>query len=124
LEFKNSEPRLKSIADVDVDSIINPETFGKKISCKGVAKYIDVKSDPFVCLALKLAPHKNQPKKLKYTFDFTLYDHAFDILLENNFVGLGNHKALPSVQKLEEQTYCKWHSLFDHSTSVAICFIK
>ena len=42
-----------------------------KSSCKGVAKSIDVKSDPFICLALKLTPQKNRLKKSKYTFDFT-----------------------------------------------------
>jgi hypothetical protein len=28
-------------------------------NCKGVAEWIDVKSDPFVCLALKPTPQKN-----------------------------------------------------------------
>jgi hypothetical protein len=86
-------------------------------NCKGVAKWIDVKSNPFVCLALKPTPRKNRLKKSKYTFDFTFYDHVFDILLKNNFIRIINHNALPSIQNLEELTYCKWHNSFDHNTS-------
>jgi hypothetical protein len=51
-------------------------------SCKGVAEWIDVKSDPFIYLALKPTLQKNQLKKSKYTFDFTFCDHVFDILLK------------------------------------------
>ena len=53
-----------------------------KSSCKGLDEWIDVKSNPFVCLALKPTPQKNQLKKSKYTFDFTFCDHVFDILLK------------------------------------------
>jgi hypothetical protein len=112
----NSELRLKNIAHADVDFIFNSKTSGKKGSCKGVAEWIDVKSDPFVCLALKPTPQKNRLKKSKYTFDFTFCDHVFDILLENNFIKIIDHNALPSFQNLEELTYCKWHNSFDHNT--------
>jgi hypothetical protein len=91
-------------------------------SCKGVAKWIDVKSDPFVCLALKLTPQKNRLKKLKYTFDFTFCYHVFDILLKNNFIRIIDHSALPSIQNLEALTYYKWHNSFDHNTSNYIAF--
>jgi hypothetical protein len=64
---------------------------------KGVAEWIDVKSNPFVCLALKPTLQKNWIKKSKYTFDFTFCDHIFDILLENNFIRIIDHNALPSI---------------------------
>jgi hypothetical protein len=78
-----------------------------KSSCKGVAEWIDVKSDPFICLALKSTPQKNQLKKSKYTFGFTFCDHIFDILLKYNFIRIIDHNALPSIQNLEELTYYK-----------------
>jgi hypothetical protein len=78
-----------------------------KSNCKAVAEWIDNKSDPFVCLALKPTPQKNQLNKLKYNFDFTFCDHIFDILLKNNFIRIINHNVLPSIQNLEELTYCK-----------------
>jgi hypothetical protein len=84
---------------------------------KGVAKWIDVKSDPFICLALKLTPQKNRLKKSKYIFDFIFCDHIFDILLKNNFIRIIDHNALPSNQNLEELTYCKWHNSSGHNTS-------
>jgi hypothetical protein len=81
-----------------------------------VAEWIDNKSDPFVCLALKPTPQKNWLNKLKYSFDFTFYDHVFDILLKNNFIRIIDHNVLPSIQNLEVLTYCKWHNSFDHNT--------
>jgi hypothetical protein len=42
-----------------------------KSSYKGVAEWVDVKSDPFICLALKPTPQKSRLRKSKYTFDFT-----------------------------------------------------
>jgi hypothetical protein len=86
-----------------------------KISCKGVAEWIDVRSDPFICLVLKSTPQKNQLKKS--TFDFTFCDHIFDILLKNNFIRIIDHNALPSIQNLEELIYCKCHNYFDHNIS-------
>jgi hypothetical protein len=83
-------------------------------NCKGVAKWIDVKSDPFVCLALKPTPQKNQLKKSKYTFDFKFRDHVFNILLKNNFIIIIDHNALPSIENLEELI---WHNSSDHNTS-------
>jgi hypothetical protein len=88
-----------------------------KSSYKGVAEWIDVKSDPFVCLALKPTPQKNRLKKSKYTFDFTFCDHVFDILLKNNFIRIIDHSALLSIQNLKELTYCKWQNSSDHNTS-------
>jgi hypothetical protein len=87
-----------------------------KSNCKVVAEWIDNKSDPFVCLALKPNPQKNRINKLKYSFDFTFCDHVFDILLKNNFIRIIDHNVLPSIQNLEELTYCKWHNSFDHNT--------
>ena len=52
-----------------------------KSICKSVVEWIDVKSDPFVCLALKPTPQKNRLRKSKYTFDFIFCVHVFDILL-------------------------------------------
>jgi hypothetical protein len=68
-----------------------------KSSYKDVAEWVDVKSDPFICLALKPTPQKNRLKKSKYTFDFTFCDHVFDILLKNNFIRIINHCALLSI---------------------------
>jgi hypothetical protein len=86
-------------------------------NCKGVVEWIDNKSDPFVCLALKPTPQKNRLKKSKYTFNLNFCDHFFDILLKNNFIRIIDHSALSSIQNLEELTYCKWHNSSDHNTS-------
>jgi hypothetical protein len=64
-----------------------------KSNCKAVAEWIDNKSDPFVCLALKPTPQKNRLSKLRYSFDFTFCDHVFDILLKNNFIRIIDHNS-------------------------------
>jgi hypothetical protein len=94
-----------------------------KSNCKAVAEWIDNKSDRFVCLALKLTPQKNWLNKLKYSFDFTFYDHVFDILLKNNFIRIIYHNVLSLIQNLEELIYCKWHNSFDHNTCDCNIFI-
>jgi hypothetical protein len=38
-------------------------------------------------------------------------------LLKNNFIRIIDHNALPSIQNLEELTYCKWHNSSYHNTS-------
>jgi hypothetical protein len=50
---------LKNTTNADVGFMINAKTSGKKGSCKGVAEWIDVKYNPFICLALKLTPQKS-----------------------------------------------------------------
>jgi hypothetical protein len=95
-----------------------------KSNCKGVAKWIDNKTNPFICLALKLTPQKNRLKKSKYTFDFIFCDHVFDILLKNNFIRINDHNALPSIRNLEELTYCKWHNSSNHNTSNCNMFCR
>jgi hypothetical protein len=82
-----------------------------------VAEWIDVKSEPFVCLALKLIPQKNWLRKSKYTFDFTFCDHVFDILLNNDFIRIIDHNGLSSIQNLQKLTYFKWHNSSYHNTS-------
>jgi hypothetical protein len=95
-----------------------------KSSYKGVTEWVDVKSYPFICLALKPTLQKSRLRKSKYTFDFTFCDHAFDILLKNNFIRITDHNTLPSVQNLEEFTYCKWHNSSDHNTSNCNVFCR
>jgi hypothetical protein len=86
-------------------------------NCKGVVEWVDVKSDPFVCLTLKLTPQTNRLRKSKYTFDYTFRDHVLDVLLKNSFIRIIDHNALPSIKNLEELTYCKWHNSSNHNTS-------
>src|SRR5579859_6990370 len=97
----DSGPRLKNIIHADVCS-----TSGKKDNCKGVAEWINFKSDPFVCPTLEPIPRKNRLKKLVFTFDFICCDHTFDILLKNNFIRTIDHNDLPSIRNLRELTCC------------------
>jgi hypothetical protein len=64
---------------------VKSDASGMGSARKGIDEWVDEKSEPFVCLASKPSPQKHQLEKIKYTFDLTLCDNLFDILLENNF---------------------------------------
>jgi hypothetical protein len=91
---------------------------------KGIAEWVDEKSEPFVCLALKPSPQKYRLEKIKYKFDLTLCDNLFDILLENNFIKLFDHKVSPSPLELEDKKYCKWHNSLIIILVIAIFFVN
>ena len=114
LKSKKSKPR--AIVKSDANIVINSKASGMRSAKKGIAEWVDEKSEPFVCLALKPSPQKHLLKKIKYTFDLTLCNNLFDILLENNFIKISDHKVSSSPLELEDQKYCKWHNSFDHNT--------
>ena len=45
-------------------------------------------------------------------------------MLKNNFIRIIDHNALPSIQNLEELTYCKWHNSSDNNTSDCNVFCR
>jgi hypothetical protein len=64
-------------------------------------------------LGIKAISTKASVGKIKYTLDLTFCDNLFDILLENNFIKLFDHKVSPSPLELEDKKYCKWHNYFN-----------
>jgi hypothetical protein len=101
----------------DANIVIKSKASSMRSAKKGMVEWVDEKSEPFVCLALKSSPQKHRLGKIKYTFDLTLCDNLFDILLENNFIKLFDQKVSPSLPELGDRKYCKWHKYFNHNTS-------
>ncbi|TVT97876.1 hypothetical protein EJB05_56855, partial [Eragrostis curvula] len=120
--IKTRKPRFGNNIKVDSTITVNSKVSRKRNTSKGIAEWIDERSESFVFLALKPFMPKNRLKKIKYTFDLTLCDELFDSLLENNFIRLVGHKVMPSHQDLEKRIYCKWHNSFDHSTDTCNTF--
>jgi hypothetical protein len=60
----------------------------KEHKSKSVAEWVDIKSAPFVCSALKPSTQKYQLTKKRYTFDMSMCDHFFDILLQEDHIRL------------------------------------
>ena len=83
---------------------------------KGITKWINEKSEQFISSALKPSPQNRRLENVKYTFDLTLCDELFDILLEKNFIKPLDHKVLMSSLDAKGQEYCKLHDSFGHST--------
>jgi hypothetical protein len=52
----------------------------------------------------------------RYTFDLTLCDDIFEVLLKHTIIKLPGHKVIPSPHDLDGRVYCKSHNSFDHST--------
>jgi len=98
----------------DDDVVISSKASDLRSTRKGIAEWINEKSEPVVCSALKPSPQKHRLEKIKYTFDLTLCDDLFDILLEMNFIKPLEHKVLLSSPYAKEQKYCKLHKSFGH----------
>ena len=114
--IKSKKPRPKSIVKSDGDIVVCSKASDMRSTKKGIAEWINEKSEPFVCSALKPSPQKHRLEKIKYTFDLTLCDELFDILLEQNFIKPFDYKVLLTSLDAKERDYCKLHNLFDHST--------
>ena len=80
--IKSNKPKPKSLVESDDDIVISSKASDMRSTRKGIAEWIDDKSEPFICSALKPSPQKHQLEKIKYTFDLILCDELFDILLE------------------------------------------
>jgi hypothetical protein len=69
------------IADANVE--ITSKVSGPKDPSKGMTEWIGQKFEPFVCSALKPFILNNRLNKIKYTFDLTLCDDIFEVLLKH-----------------------------------------
>jgi hypothetical protein len=61
LKCKRSKPR--AIVKYDANIVINSKASGMGSAKKGMAEWVDEKSEPFVCLALKSFPQKRRLEK-------------------------------------------------------------
>ena len=53
----------------------------------------------------------------KFTFDITIADRIFDLLLQEGQIKLSPNHVIPSVEELKKIKYCKWHNATSHSTN-------
>ena len=65
--IKTKKPKLKSIVKSDDDILISSKALDMRRIRKGIAEWINEKSKPFVCSALKPSPQKYQLEKIKYS---------------------------------------------------------
>jgi hypothetical protein len=81
-----------------------------------VAEWVDTPKDkPITCTFLKPGPGKK--KEVRFTFDITKCDKLFDVLLQNNVIGLKGGHTIPTVEQIARRKYCKWHDSFSHTTN-------
>ena len=105
--IRSTKLKLENINEVDANIVDSSKSMDKGNISNYVAEWVDGKSEPFVCLALKPSPQTCQLKEKKYTFDWTMCDHIFDNLLKNGYIKLLDHYVMPSLPDLKERIYCK-----------------
>ena len=109
---------VDKIEKTDIKEIEYVSKISDKASTnKCIAEWVDINSEPFVCLALEPSPQKDRRKKKKYTFNMTKCDRIFDILLEEKHIKLSDPHIIPSHEELRGRSYCKWHNMFTHNTN-------
>ena len=69
---------------------------------------------PCSCSLLKPI-QKNRQEKAHFTFDVSKCDHIFDELFRNGNIMLS--QAIPPLEELKLQAYCKWHNSSSHATN-------
>ena len=96
--FRNLKPRLNSFEKTDAIMISYRKT--SDIECKThcIAEWEDSKSEPFVCLPPKPFSHQHWLNNKKYTFNSSMCDQIFDLLLKNNYIRIHDHHVKPSIQ--------------------------
>jgi hypothetical protein len=61
--FKSKKSRSRAIVKSDAHIVTNFKASGMRSAKKGIAEWVDEKSEPFVCLALKPSPQKHRLEK-------------------------------------------------------------
>ena len=110
--FRNLKPRFNSFEKTDAIMISYQKT--SDIECKThcIAEWGDSKSEPFVCLPPKPFSHQDRLKNKKFTFNSSMCDQIFNLLLTNNYIRILDRHVEPSIQG---RMYCKFHDSFKHN---------
>ena len=84
----------------------------KECKIKIIAEWGDTKSEPFVCLTPKPFSQKDRLENKKFTFNSSMCDQIFDLLLRNNYIRILDHHVKPSIQG---RMHCKLHDSSKHN---------
>ena len=96
--FRNLKPRLKSFGKTDASIVSYLRTLENECEREFIAEWEDAKSEPFVCLTPKPFSQKDRLENKRYTFDSSMCDQIFDLLLKNNYIRIRDHHVKPSIQ--------------------------
>jgi hypothetical protein len=81
-----------------------------------MAEWVDTPRDkPLACSFLKPSPGKKD--EVKFTFDVSMCDKLFDVLLQNKVIRFSEGHMIPSPAQMAKGKYCKWHDTFSHMTN-------
>jgi hypothetical protein len=95
--FRNLKPRLLSCNKANANITTYSKSSEKECE-KQVAKWGDVKSEPFGCLFPKPFAQRVWLEIKRCTFNFSMCDHIFDILLKNDYIMILDHHVEPSTE--------------------------
>ena len=87
-------------------------TSEKECKRKFIAEWGDSKSEPFVCLPLKPFSQQDRLENKKFTFNSSMCDQIFELLLKNNYIRIHDHHVKPSNQG---RMWCRLDHSFKHN---------
>ena len=119
--FRSLKPRLISFEKSDANIISYPKTPEIEWKIKCIAEWGDSKSEPFVCLSPKSFTQQDRLENKKYSFNSSMCDQIFNLLLTNNYIRILDRHVEPSIQG---RMYCKLHDSFKHNFEDSTCFVK
>jgi hypothetical protein len=96
--FRNSKPRLVSCEKTDANIITYSKSSEKECEKQQVAKWGDVKFEPFGCLIPKPFAQRDRLEIKKFTFSLSMCDHIFKVLLRNDHIRIFYHHVRPSIR--------------------------
>ena len=71
-----------------------------------------MQNEPFICLTPKSFSQQDRLENKKFTFNSSMCDQIFDLLLKNNYITILDHQVKPSIQG---RMYCKLHHSSKHN---------
>jgi hypothetical protein len=110
-QFKETSSKDKPAVNCIGDESVSDDEDGV---C--VAEWVNTAKDqPPAFLFLKPSPRRKD--EMKYTFDVSMCDKLFDVLLQNKITHLSEGHVVPPASQLVKGKYCKWHGTFSHTTN-------
>ena len=93
--IRSLQPRLISFEKSDANIISYPKTPEIEWKTQCISEWEDSKSEPFICLSSKPFTQQDRLESKKFTFNSSMCDQIFDLLLKNNYIRILDHHVKP-----------------------------
>jgi hypothetical protein len=81
-----------------------------------VAEWVEKPGDKSISCSF-LKPNEGWRDEMRYTFDVSMCDRLFDLLLRGGVIQLTEGHVILNAYILVKKTYCKWHDSYTYTTN-------